>query len=387
MKHEVLDLQFTDLASRGSQFVKGGVLPFVRRNPVLAAALIFTAIAGIYWLFIASDRYVSESHVIVQRTELSAISSLDISTFLTGASTGNRGDQLILRDFLRSKDIVRKLDRELNLREHYSSWRIDPFSRMATDPTIEELHNYYLSRVSIEYDDYSGVLVVKVQGFDPGMAQKINKALVREGERFMNAMAHELARDQVAFLEKEVAVLGKRAMAARKAVLDYQNENGLVSPAATAKSIGSIVAQLEAQRTELQTRLTAMQAYLVSDQPALVELRQQIDAISEQIEEENARLVSPQGNRLNSKTEEFQRLEMEAGFAQDLYKTALIGLEKGRVEGTRTIKKMSIVQTPSLPEYSEQPRRLYETALYAIMAMLFAGVAHLLMAIVRDHRD
>lgn len=387
MKHEVLDLQFTDLASRTRRFAKDGIWPFMRRNPVLGAAILFSLISAIYWLLIASDRYVSESHVIVQRTELSAAAVPDITTLLSGNTTGNRTDQLILRDYLRSTDLVRKLDSELDLRDHYSSWGIDPFSRMQSAPTIEELRDYYLSRISIEYDDYIGVLVIKAEGFDPVIAQKINQTLVREGENFMNGMAHGLARDQVAFLEGQVNSLGRRAMDARRAVISYQNRNGLVSPEATAEAVTAIVARLEAQRTELQTRLSAMQAYLVADNPALVELQQQIEAINTQIDQENARLASPQGGKLNSKVEEFQRLEMEATFAQDLYKTALVALEKGRVESTRAVKKMSIVQAPSLPEDAEQPKRLRQTVLYAIVAMLFAGVVHLLMAIVRDHRD
>jgi len=387
MKHEVLDLQFTDLATRTRRFAKDGLWPFMRRNPVFAVAIAFSLLSGAYWLLIASDRYVSEAHVIVQRTEISANAVPDISTLLGGNSTGNRGDQLILRDYLRSTDLVRKLDRELDLRGHYSSWKIDPFSRMRSDPTIEELRDYYLSRVSIEYDDYTGVLIIKAQGFTPEIAQKITRTLVREGEGFMNGMAHGLARDQVAFLEKQVNVLGRRAMDARRAVLAYQNRNGLVSPAAAAEAIGAIVARLEAQRTELQTKLTAMEAYLVADNPALVELQQQIDAVSGQIDEENAKLASPSGGKLNSKVEEFQRLEMEAKFAEDLYKTALVALEKGRVESTRAVKKMSIVQAPSLPEYSAEPRRMHETLLYTIIAMLIAGVVHLLMAIIRDHRD
>src|SRR3546814_20566551 len=48
-----------------------------------------------------------------------------------------------------------------------------------------------------------------------------------------------------------------------------------------------------------------------------------------QIDQERAKLTSPSGNRLNSKIEEFQRLEMQATFAQDVYKTALVALEKG----------------------------------------------------------
>lgn len=387
MKHEVLDLQFTDLATRTRRFAREGLWPFLRRNPIFGIALAFSLLSAVYWLLIASDRYVSEAHVLVQRTELSASPVPDISTLLSGSATGNRADQLILRDYLMSIDLVRKLDRELDLRSHYSSWGIDPFSRMQSDPTIEELRDYYLSRVSIEYDDYTGVLVIKAQGFDPATAQKIARTLVREGERFMNGMAHGLARDQVAFLEGQVNTLGRRAMEARRAVLSYQNRNGLVSPEAVTEAIGGIIASLEAQRTELQTKLTAMQAYLVADNPALVELQQQIDAINAQIEEENARLAAPQGGKLNSKIEEFQRLEMEAKFAQDLYQTALVALEKNRVESTRAVKKMSIVQAPSMPEYSQEPRRLHQTILYAIVAMLVAGVVYLLMAIVRDHRD
>lgn len=387
VKHEVLDLQLTDLASRGSRLVKGGLVSLLRRNPIMAVALAFTIMSGLYWFLIASDRYVSESHVIVERTQLSSPNIPDLTSFLTGTGTGNRADQLILRDFLRSQDMLRKLDRELNLRSHYSSKGIDPFSRMASDPTIEQLQRYYLSRVSIEYDDYSGVLVIKTEGFDAGTAQKINRVLVSEGEKFMNSLVHGLARDQVEFLEKEVAIFGKRAMTARQNVLAYQNENRIASPEDSAKAIGDILARLEADRTELQTRLTAMQAYLTDDQPALVALQQQIDAINDQIEEENARIVSPQGNRLNSKVEEFERLQMEAKFAQDLYQTALIALEKGRVEGNRTIKKMSVVQAPSLPEKAEQPRRLYRTILYGLIAIIIAGIAHLLIAIVKDHRD
>src|SRR3546814_9899451 len=77
---------------------------------------------------------------------------------------------------------------------------------------------------------------------------------------------------------------------------------------------------------------------------------------------------------------------MQATFAQDVYKTALVALEKGRIEATRTIKKMSVVQTPSLPDHAEKPRRIYNSLLYIIIAMLIAGMGHLLVAIIRDHK-
>lgn len=387
MKHEILELQFNDLTARSTRLVKRGLLPAARRNPILTAAAIFSLLAAVYWFLVASDRYVSEAHVMVQRTELTGASPTDLAGVLTGVSSVNRADQLILRDYLLSMDMVRKLDVQLNLRGHYSASGVDPISRLKSEPTFEELHEYYLSRVSIEFDDYAGVLVIQAEGFDPATAQEIAKALVLEGERFMNAMAHSLARDQVRFLEGQVAQLGQRAMSARRAVLNYQNRHGLVSPEIAAQTISGIVAQLEARRTELETQLGSLKSYLVPDHPSIVELEQQIASVTRQIEEETGKLTSPQGGKLNTRLEEFQRLEMESLFAQELYKNSLIALEKGRVEGARTIKKMSIIQNANLPEYAEKPARIYNVFLYMIIAAVVAGIMHLILAIIKDHRD
>src|SRR3546814_9509399 len=111
--------------------------------------------------------------------------------------------------------MVKKLDKELNLRAHYSDHQIDPFSRLASDATMEELRDYYLSRVSIEYDDYTWVLIIKSEGFDPQMSQALTSMLVHEGELFLHVMARPLARDQVEFREKQVSQMHQEAITAR----------------------------------------------------------------------------------------------------------------------------------------------------------------------------
>ena len=47
----------------------------MRKHPLLAIALVTTLLAALYWLFIASDRYVSEARVVIQRTDLPALTS------------------------------------------------------------------------------------------------------------------------------------------------------------------------------------------------------------------------------------------------------------------------------------------------------------------------
>lgn len=355
---------------------------------IMGAAVIASLLAAVYWLAIASDRYVSEAHVIIQRTDLPSGQGIDFASLLGGSANGNRADQLLLRDYLRSEDMLKKLDAKLNLRAHYSDHQHDALSRMwFKDASIESFYSYYLTRVSVEFDEFAGLLVIKAQAYDKNIAHAIAQMMVQEGERFMNDMARNLALEQVTFLEQQVDQMYKRAMKARQAVLNYQNKKGLVSPQATAENIATIIAKLEGQKTELETQRHALQSYLVPNHPNIVRLNQQISAIENQIALEDSKLVSKKGNTLNRTVEEFQRLEMEAGFAQDIYKTALISMEKGRVEALRTLKKVSVLQSPSEPEYPLEPRRYYNTLVFVLAAMLVAGVIHLLAAIVRDHKD
>lgn len=367
---------------------RGRTLPALRRHRLLAAALLAALLGAAYWLLIASDRYVSEAHAVIQRTDLGGGPAVDFSSLLGGAVSGSQADQLLLRDHLLSVDMLQKLDAALGLRAHYSDRRRDPLSRMwFPDASMEWFHRHYLARVDVDFDAYAGVLVIKAEAYDPRTAQAIVSLLLREGEDFMNEMAHGLARNQVAFLESQVGQMSERAAKTRQAVLAYQNREGLVSPEATAENIAAIVAKLEAQRSELQTQRNTLLGYLVASHPSVVQLDQQMAAVARQIALEQARLAAPAGRTLNRAVEEFQRLQMEAGFAQEIYRGALVALEKGRLEAARTIKKMSVLQAPTRPEYPLEPRRFYNTLVFALAALLLAGVAHLLTAIVREHKD
>ncbi len=361
---------------------------FKGRIGVFTLATIFSVAAGCYWTFIASDRYVSVSHVIVQRTDMAAGPMLDMASLIGSQGGHSRPDQMLLRDYLLSIDMLRKLEAKLHIASHYSSLQYDLFSRMwLVKPSIEWLHRHFLSRTSVEFDEYAGVLMIRAEAYDPDLSKAIAQMMVHEGEVFMDSMAKNLARDQVAFLEKQVQQNADRALQARQAVLAYQNRKGMVSPEAAAESLVAIIGSLEAQRAELQTQRNSLQAYLVPTHPSIVQLNQQLAAIDRQIHAEQVKLAAPAGKTLNRTVEELQRLKMEAEFQQEVYKSSLTALEKGRVEATRTLKKVSVLQSPYLAEYPLEPRRIYNVVVYTLIAYLCAGVLKLVGAAIRDHQD
>ena len=362
--------------------------PEVVLDKIFKVAAMAIVLGMLYWGGIASDRYVSEASIEIERTDMIGAGAFDFGSILSGVGTGQSKDQLLLREYLRSLDMLKKLDEKLDLRGHYSDSSRDLLSRMwGKERSQEFFHQHYLARTSIELDQYSGLLLIKVQAYEPKMAKAIADMLVSEGERYMNELGHAVARDQVAFLEKQVAEMGQRAIAARRELLAYQNAKGMLSPQTLAETLQGTINRLDSQLTDLKARRAALLGYLSPEAPGVVEINLQIQAIEKQIEQEQGRLTSSKGKTLNATVEEYQRLELAAQFAEDVYKTALVALEKGRVDALRTLKKVAVLQSPSLPDYPLEPRRIYNIIAFTLATLLLAGIIHLLAAIIRDHRD
>ncbi len=361
---------------------------FLAKYKIFTIAFICCLGAAMYWGLLASHRYVSTAHVIVQRTDFASSQAMDFGSILSGVNSGGRTDQLQLREYLLSLDMLRLLDKQLQLRKHYSDANNDIISRMWDSQAEQEsFHKYFLSRVSVEYDDYAGVLMIKAVAFEPKMAQAIVAAMIANGEVFMNQIGQNLARDQVGFLEKQVLLLNSRMLAEESKLIAFQNKNKLVSPQYSAETAAGIVTTLEGRLAELKTKKTAMLAYLNADAPTVVETEAQISAVEQQINSEKAKLTSTAGTALNKTVLDYKLLEGQAKLAEQVYRTALVALEKGRIEAARNIKKITVFQSASLPEYPLEPRRIYNTVVFILIALMVAGIVQLIVAIIRDHKD
>lgn len=358
---------------------------FVKKSPHWALCLAAVASAAFYWGIWATDRYVSETNIVMQSSELNS-TGLNVASLLSG--TSGAGDLLLLRDHLLSADMIIKLDKEQQLRQHYSNPDIDYLSRLSSvDVPVEKFISYMRTRIDVEYDDYSSVLRIKVQAFSPDIAKKIAELLLANGEQHMNTMGQRLAAEQVSFIETQVANLAERLHQARQQLLDYQNKNGMVSPTGTVQSILTIVAQLEGQLSSAQARLKVATSYQSASSPEVVRLKSEIQALQQQIALELKKTASSSGEALNKISAEYQSLELQANFAMELYSNALSALESTRVEAARKLKQVSVLQYPTQAEYSAEPRRLYNTVVFALFALILTFITHLAIWVVRDHND
>ncbi|MGP9765404.1 chain-length determining protein [Halomonas sp. AOP13-D3-9] len=359
---------------------------FVKKSPHWVVALIAIAVVSFYWFVWAEERYVSRATFVLESPQV-ASPEFSLSSLIGGGGSGNTHDLLLLREHLLSVDMLRRLDEELNIRQHYTEHG-DFFAKLGDrDAPIEDLHKYYLRRVEVELDEYAGVLNIYVQGYTPEFAHQMTTLLLEEGEEHMNEMGHRLAEEQVNFLEQQMVRLDERFTETRKALLEYQNEYGLVSPTDTVTSINQVVSTLEADLARLQAQRNALSSFQSAQSPELRQVERNITALRDQIVEQRDRIAQASGDSLNSVSAEYETLELQAQFAQETYSSALAALENTRLEAARQLKQISVLQSPLMPEYPTKPDRLYNSSVFAIITIFLAFILSMLIMIIKDHRD
>lgn len=342
-----------------------------------------------YFGLIASDRYVSESTVALQQAGADASALPGAALLLAGINPPSRESTLYLKQYIHSLGLLQKLDSKLKLRAHYEAQRLDQVARLWGGASQEDFVDYYRKRVDVSMDELSSTLTVRVQGFDPKFAHELNRAILAASEEFVNEMSHQLAREKLRFAETELARAGEMLQKAKVDVLSFQAKNRLLDPTVQAQASGTMVAELQATITKAEAELSALRTYLNDDSFQVRALRSQIEATRAQLEKERSRGTSAGrgGDRLGALAIEFEDLKTRAEFALDAYKIALGAVENARIDATRKLKNLVVIEPATLPETAEYPRRLYNLATLLVVCLLLYGIVRLVIATIREHQD
>lgn len=347
-------------------------------------------LAALYLGVFAADRYASESVVVVRQegAGVSVPSGIDALSAMFGTSSASREDQYMLQAHILSIDMLQQVNEQLDLREAYSRPAMDFIFRLDRKASLEEFQDYYRNRVEVLVDGESGLLTIRTQGFTPEIAQAVNQAVVQISERFINESSHRLARDQMAFAESELENARKKLDDVRDRLLAFQEQHGVLDPSAQAAANTGLTAQLQAMQARHEAELKGLQAYLNDDAPQVKALQAQIVGIRQQLQTEHLRGVTNEGGQsLNILAGEYQELLAELEFKMDAYRGALTALETARIESTRKLKSLVLVESPALPESAEYPRRIYTLFALLMGLSLLYGIGRLIVATIEDHQE
>ncbi|MCL9673642.1 capsule biosynthesis protein [Citrobacter sp. MNAZ 1397] len=351
---------------------------------VIAAPM---ALLVIYLVIFSQPRYMSESKVAVKRPSDIEASGLNVGLLL-GASTSSSGeDSLYLKEYINSADMLKVLDKQLDFHDAWSHSGLDFIYHLSKDTTAEQFLNYYRDRISVVFDDKTGLLTIQTQGFTPEFSQRFNKAVLKESERFINELSHKIARDQQNFAQEELRQARVRLDKSKAELLNYQNQNNILDPEVSATAATSLVMTLQGKKVELEAELRNLLSYLREDAPQVISIRNSVKALQAQIDAEQNKITAPGDKKLNSMAADFDEIKARVTFDTEIYTMAIKAIEKTRLEAARKLKVLSVISSPQQPEESSFPRSGYLLASWLLVCCLLFGTIKLLLAVIEDHKD
>ncbi|MFN7065706.1 MAG: capsule biosynthesis protein [Aquificaceae bacterium] len=336
-----------------------------------------------YYIFIASDIYLSEARITVKQAG-HAQGTFNISIPFLGNPL-IKEDALLLQEYILSYDMLDHLEKTLSISKLYQDKSIDFIKRLPEEFTQEEFFKYYRKNiVKVKYDDYNSILTLEVYAFKPEIAYKINKEILAQCERYINEISHKIAKEQIDFIEKELVSTFQRKQTASNDLINFQNTHRVVDPLQEIQANLSIITNLESQLALQEAKLKEMLTYLNEDSLQVQAVKNQIEALRKQVEKEKSKLVG--GQALNKVALEYLNLRFKVEFLTDVYKATLSAFESTRVEASRKIKNLVIVASPNLPEEALYPKRARNIAIAFILLFLAYGIVSIILNIIREHR-
>ena len=350
-----------------------------------ALVILASLLLVVYFVFIASPRYVSEAQFVVKEAGGQDSSLLGLSGL--GAVSPGMRDALILQTFLQSREMATALDKSVSLKAHYERSDWDGLSKLPSGSTTEDYVEYYQNHVEVIHDELSDVLKVEVQTFDADYSLTVAQALLTISEKFINDLGAKMASEQMGYAQKEVERSYSILTKSQSDLINFQDKFKLYSPEQQGGALMAAINGLETEIITEETELKSLLAFMRNDAPEVKVKKIRLASLREQMAQEKKRLTSKDQQSLNKINVNYQEIKLNTELAADLYKSALAGLETVRAEAYRKLKHLLVIEHPALAQEDKYPRRIHSILTWFIVLLLSYFIGRLILSIVKEHQE
>jgi len=345
-----------------------------------------TLIAGVYFFGIASDLYLSEVKFVVRGPSKAPTSAVGA---LLGSTGGHAlsDDTLVVHDYLMSRDAVRRLEREDDLRALLGRPEADLISRFPGvfywRKDFEQLYWAYSRFVSIEIDPTSGVSTLQVKAYRPEDAQRIAQALLTFSEQLVNALNERARHDTLGVFQREVDSTEGEIAKIQNQLTAYRIQQRMLDPKSAAAGPIELLAQMNGQLANAKAQLAEVTKN-APNSPQVPLLQTRIGSLEKLINEERSKITG-NDNSVATAVAEYERLDVQRLLAEKTLASALSSLEAARLEAQRQQLYLETIARPNIADYPLFPRRFFSFATVLVTCLLGYGIAWLLVAGIREH--
>lgn len=347
-------------------------------------------LTGGYLWGVAKDQYASFVGFTVRQDEAGSATDL-MGGLAQFAGVGVSSDPDVLYEFIRSQDIVEKIDAQLGLRDIYSQyWSEDPVFSLWPNADIEDLLWYWGRVVRISFDQSTGLINLRVNAFDPRTAQAVAEAIVEESQKRINELNASARDDMMRYALADLEDTVARLKAAREEMTKFRIRTQIVDPEADFQGRMGVLNTLQQQLAEALIEYDVLLETVQPGDPRLAQAERLIEVIRERIAEERRNFASNQV--LEGEADyptlmaEFEGLMVDQRYAEESYRAALAAVDIARANASRQSRYLAAYIHPTLAQSSEYPKREAIFGLSALFLFMAWSIAVLAYYSLRDRR-
>ena len=353
----------------------------------LVVVVIPTILSMLYFGIFASDVYISESRFVVKAPKQAA--SDGVGLLLQSAGFNNANEEVYAtNDYIISRSALQQLNKDGAVTAAYTAPGIsifDRFNPLGLDDSFEKLFKYYTNRVQVTSDSRSAISTLVVRAYNSQDALKLNSRLLELAEDMVNRLNTRGREDLIRYAQAEVDAAKQQARTASLALAAYRNKQGVVDPQQQAAIQLQMVSKLQDELITVKSQLIQLRAF-TPENPQIPVLEKRARILSEEIYEQTGR-VAGDNRSLAAAAVEYQRLQLENGFAERQLAGAMASLQEARNEARRKQVYVERIVNPNRPDSALEPRRLRGILATFVVGLIAWGILSLLLAGVREHQS
>ncbi|MGP1607636.1 MAG: hypothetical protein ACTTGU_05765 [Moraxella sp.] len=346
-----------------------------------------TIVLAIYYGFIASDVYTSESKFVIRSPNQRSVSGIGMVLQNIGFNASS-DDSYLVRDYLSSRDAVQNLKAKLDIQTKYSAKSVDVVSRFGTikEPTFENFYEYFNKKIKVVYDPASSISSLQIEAYTAKDAQNINEELLKMSEEVINRINNNAKNDILVASEKEVQEAQEVSAKAAEALAKYRVKNDVFNPEGQSAIVLQEISKLQDALIQAETQLTQARE-ITPENPQIKAMETRIKSLKKSIADKSKLVTGPSDISFSNRSVEYQRLQLEKELADKQLASAMATYEQSKNDFNKKQLYLERLAMPSLPDEATKPKRFKNTLSGFVFGLLLWGVVRLFVAGVREHRD
>jgi capsular polysaccharide transport system permease protein len=355
------------------------------RAQFVALVVAPTIVASLYYGLIAAPQYVSTTEYVVRGVDAHHASG--IAALLNTFGVSRAADETsAIESFLKSRDVLERINARIDLRAVYGSSAADwlaRFPRFWERDSFENLFAYSRSFLVVTQDATSGVTRLEVAAFDPHSAQAIAAAMLAAASEMANNLNARAQADVVDDARRELQESRDDVVKVQGELTAFRNNALLVDPLAFAGAMLQDIGALSLQRARTETQIAEAER-LSPDNPSLQGLRASAGALDKKVAEERGKLAGD-SSALAGKVASYERLTLLRELAEKRYGSALLSLQSAQTEAQRKRIYIEEIVKPNLPDEATEPERLRDVLSAFIVGFMAFSLLWILSVGSKDH--